>query len=122
MSMQGKIITFTYFPTHRWKGGRNIKLEGSDHAPVLIRLLEIPDISQHSTPTLSARYIPMIRGLQQTLGTTFFSFVGLWCFFKKNKIIRYFHFIQLIMSSLTSGCDLFWASLRFEEASGHLLG
>uniref|UniRef100_A0A2N9ICZ6 DNA-(apurinic or apyrimidinic site) endonuclease 2 n=1 Tax=Fagus sylvatica TaxID=28930 RepID=A0A2N9ICZ6_FAGSY len=53
--------------TLRWKGGRNIKLEGSDHAPVLIRLLEIPDISQHSTPTLSARYIPMIRGLQQTL-------------------------------------------------------
>ncbi|KAK4585301.1 hypothetical protein RGQ29_022817 [Quercus rubra] len=51
----------------RWKGGRSIKLEGSDHAPVLTRLLGIPDIAHHSTPTLSARYIPMIRGLQQTL-------------------------------------------------------
>ncbi|XP_050292383.1 DNA-(apurinic or apyrimidinic site) endonuclease 2 isoform X4 [Quercus robur] len=53
--------------TLRWKGGRSIKLEGSDHAPVLTRLLGIPDIAHHSTPTLSARYIPMIRGLQQTL-------------------------------------------------------
>ncbi|KAK9991113.1 hypothetical protein SO802_026098 [Lithocarpus litseifolius] len=53
--------------TLRWKGGRSIKLEGSDHAPVLTRLLGIPEIAHHSTPTLSARYIPMIRGLQQTL-------------------------------------------------------
>ncbi|XP_059438013.1 DNA-(apurinic or apyrimidinic site) endonuclease 2 isoform X2 [Corylus avellana] len=53
--------------TLRWKGGRSIKLEGSDHAPVFTRLLEIPDISEHSTPSLSARYIPMIHGVQQTL-------------------------------------------------------
>ncbi|XP_042989673.1 DNA-(apurinic or apyrimidinic site) endonuclease 2 isoform X2 [Carya illinoinensis] len=53
--------------TVRWKGGRSIKLEGSDHAPVFTRLLEIPDTSEHSTPALSARYIPMIHGVQQTL-------------------------------------------------------
>ncbi|KAF5454564.1 hypothetical protein F2P56_024219 [Juglans regia] len=53
--------------TVRWKGGRSIKLEGSDHAPVFTRLLEIPDISEHSTSALSARYIPMIHGVQQTL-------------------------------------------------------
>ncbi|XP_068343558.1 DNA-(apurinic or apyrimidinic site) endonuclease 2 [Pyrus communis] len=51
----------------RWKGGQNIKLEGSDHAPVYTSLLEIPSVSQHSTPSLSARYIPMVRGLQQTI-------------------------------------------------------
>nr|XP_011462301.1 PREDICTED: DNA-(apurinic or apyrimidinic site) lyase 2 isoform X2 [Fragaria vesca subsp. vesca] len=52
----------------RWKGGqRTIKLEGSDHAPVYTSLLEMPSICQHSTPRLSARYIPMVRGLQQTL-------------------------------------------------------
>ncbi|KAE8010620.1 hypothetical protein FH972_006976 [Carpinus fangiana] len=53
--------------TLRWNGGRSIKLEGSDHAPVFTRLLEIPDIYEHSTPSLSARYIPMIHGVQQTL-------------------------------------------------------
>ncbi|XWS33863.1 hypothetical protein CRYUN_Cryun22dG0119500 [Craigia yunnanensis] len=50
-----------------WKGGWNSKLEGSDHAPVYTSLVEIPDVSQHSTPSLAARYLPMIHGLQQTL-------------------------------------------------------
>jgi hypothetical protein len=63
-------------PTYRWKGGRSIKLEGSDHAPVFTRFLGIPDISEHSTPSLSARYIPMIHGVQQTLGTR--NFLILW--------------------------------------------
>ncbi|KAJ4714211.1 DNA-(apurinic or apyrimidinic site) lyase [Melia azedarach] len=53
--------------TPRWKGGMNIKLEGSDHAPVYASLVEIPEIAQHSTPSLASRYLPMIRGLQQTL-------------------------------------------------------
>ncbi|XP_021274831.1 DNA-(apurinic or apyrimidinic site) lyase 2 [Herrania umbratica] len=48
----------------RWKGGWTIKLEGSDHAPVYTSLVEIPDVSQHSTPSLAARYLPMIHGLQ----------------------------------------------------------
>ncbi|XP_057417185.1 DNA-(apurinic or apyrimidinic site) endonuclease 2 isoform X2 [Lotus japonicus] len=52
---------------HRWKGGRSIKLEGSDHAPVYMTLLEIPEVSLHSTPFLSARYVPMVHGIQQTL-------------------------------------------------------
>ncbi|XP_048444618.1 DNA-(apurinic or apyrimidinic site) endonuclease 2-like [Pyrus x bretschneideri] len=51
----------------RWKGGQNIKLEDSDHAPVYTSLLEIPSVSQHSTPSLSVRYIPMVGGLQQTM-------------------------------------------------------
>ncbi|XVE87434.1 hypothetical protein DITRI_Ditri18aG0117000 [Diplodiscus trichospermus] len=51
----------------RWKGGWNIKLEGSDHAPVYTSLVDIPDVPQHSTPSLAARYLPMIHGLQQTL-------------------------------------------------------
>lgn len=52
---------------HRWKGGRSIKLEGSDHAPVFMFLNEIPEVSLHSTPSLSARYVPMVHGIQQTL-------------------------------------------------------
>ncbi|KAL9340775.1 hypothetical protein Peur_066994 [Populus x canadensis] len=55
--------------TTRWKGGRGIKLEGSDHAPVYMSLEEICDIPRHSTPPLSARYLPMIHGVQQTLVT-----------------------------------------------------
>ncbi|XP_057947891.1 DNA-(apurinic or apyrimidinic site) endonuclease 2 isoform X2 [Malania oleifera] len=53
--------------TPRWRGGRSIKLEGSDHAPVYMSLIEIPEIPQHSTPSLSARYIPKLRGFQQTI-------------------------------------------------------
>ncbi|KAJ1422612.1 Zinc finger, GRF-type [Sesbania bispinosa] len=60
-----------FFPllvsAHRWKEGRSIKLEGSDHAPVCLSLDEIPEVSLHSTPSLSARYVPMVHGVQQTL-------------------------------------------------------
>ncbi|QCD82066.1 AP endonuclease 2 [Vigna unguiculata] len=52
---------------HRWKEGRSIKLEGSDHAPVFMSLHEISEVALHSTPSLSARYVPMIHGIQQTL-------------------------------------------------------
>ncbi|KAJ4962717.1 hypothetical protein NE237_022656 [Protea cynaroides] len=51
----------------RWKGGRTTKLEGSDHAPVYISLREIPNLPQHNTPSLSARYVPGVQGFQQTL-------------------------------------------------------
>lgn len=54
-------------PSYRWKGGRNTKLEGSDHAPVFMSLREIPHIPQHNTPSLSTRYCPQVRGCQQTL-------------------------------------------------------
>ncbi|KAK9285382.1 hypothetical protein L1049_024573 [Liquidambar formosana] len=53
--------------TPRWKGGRSIKLEGSDHIPVYMRMMEIPDIAEHSTPSLSSRYAPSVRGFQQTI-------------------------------------------------------
>lgn len=56
-----------YKPRHRWKGGESMKLEGSDHAPVFVSLREIPDVSQHNTPSLSARYDPRVRGCQQTI-------------------------------------------------------
>lgn len=53
--------------TPRWKGGRSIKLEGSDHVPVYTSLVEIPEVLQHSTPSLSTRYHPQVFGSQQTL-------------------------------------------------------
>lgn len=53
--------------TPRWKGGRSIKLEGSDHVPVCMSLEEIPSVPQHSTPPLSTRYCPQVYGCQQTL-------------------------------------------------------
>ncbi|KAL9257434.1 DNA-(apurinic or apyrimidinic site) endonuclease 2-like protein [Drosera capensis] len=53
--------------TPRWNGGRSTKLEGSDHVPVYAVLKDIPDIPAHSTPLLSARYIPEIRGFQQNI-------------------------------------------------------
>ncbi|KAK9678796.1 hypothetical protein RND81_11G233500 [Saponaria officinalis] len=55
----------------RWKGGKPTKLEGSDHVPVFATLKDLPDIQLHSTPSLSARYIPEIRGSQQTIVSVF---------------------------------------------------
>ncbi|XP_060188491.1 DNA-(apurinic or apyrimidinic site) endonuclease 2 isoform X1 [Lycium barbarum] len=63
-----KISTSTF---HRWKGGRSIKLEGSDHVPVYTSLVEIPEVMQHSTPSLSTRYHPQVCGSQQTLVSMF---------------------------------------------------
>lgn len=54
-------------PRHMWKGGKTIKLEGSDHVPVCMSLMDVPDTPEHNTPTLSARYDPVIRGCQQTI-------------------------------------------------------
>ncbi|KAL3525270.1 hypothetical protein ACH5RR_013642 [Cinchona calisaya] len=53
--------------TPRWKGGRSIKLEGSDHVPVCMSLEEIPNVLKHSSPSLSTRYCPQVYGYQQTL-------------------------------------------------------
>ncbi|KAG6534194.1 hypothetical protein ZIOFF_008079 [Zingiber officinale] len=52
----------------RWRGGRNIKLEGSDHVPVHVILRDIPDLPLHNTPSLAVRYIPEVRGWQQSIG------------------------------------------------------
>ncbi|XP_078442841.1 endonuclease/exonuclease/phosphatase family protein isoform X1 [Wolffia australiana] len=51
----------------RWNGGRCTKLEGSDHVPVYISLAGVPDVPVHNTPSLAARYIPEVRGWQQTI-------------------------------------------------------
>ncbi|MQL96944.1 hypothetical protein Taro_029617, partial [Colocasia esculenta] len=51
----------------RWNGGRSIKLEGSDHVPVYVSLLDLPQLPIHSTPSLAVRYIPEVRGWQQTI-------------------------------------------------------
>lgn len=56
--------------TPRWKGGRSIKLEGSDHVPVYMSLVEIPEVLEHSTPPLSTRYHPQVFG-SQTLVSMF---------------------------------------------------
>ncbi|XP_073293650.1 DNA-(apurinic or apyrimidinic site) endonuclease 2 isoform X2 [Primulina huaijiensis] len=53
--------------TPRWKSGRNVKLEGSDHVPVYICLTGIPNIPLHNTPSLSSRYCPEVYGFQKTL-------------------------------------------------------
>ncbi|KAL5706004.1 DNA-(apurinic or apyrimidinic site) lyase [Ranunculus cassubicifolius] len=53
----------------RWKGGSNVRLEGSDHAPVYVSLREVPDLPEHNTPSFSARYVPTVRGFQQTIAT-----------------------------------------------------
>ncbi|EPS60044.1 hypothetical protein M569_14760, partial [Genlisea aurea] len=64
----------------RWKPGdaprhsikaRNVKLEGSDHAPVYMSLVGMPNVEQHNTPPLSMRYCPQVYGYQQTLVTMF---------------------------------------------------
>lgn len=68
------------------KGGKSVKLEGSDHAPVILTLMEIPEVSLHSTPSLSARYVPMIHGVQQTLGTETLFNLG-WQVFVCKKIL-----------------------------------
>lgn len=58
-------------PRHKEKKTRNGKMEGSDHAPVFMRLVEIPNIQQHNTPSLSTRYCPQVYGCQQTLVSVF---------------------------------------------------
>ncbi|KAF8701008.1 hypothetical protein HU200_033900 [Digitaria exilis] len=55
----------------KWKGGRSSKLEGSDHIPVYILLKEIPEVPVHNIPPLAARYLPEIRGRQQSIVSFF---------------------------------------------------
>ncbi|KAJ8509894.1 hypothetical protein OPV22_000328 [Ensete ventricosum] len=51
----------------KWRGGRKIKLEGSDHVPVYVILRNISDLPAHSTPSIAVRYIPEVRGWQQSI-------------------------------------------------------
>ncbi|KAF7066935.1 hypothetical protein CFC21_072856 [Triticum aestivum] len=51
----------------KWKGGRSSKLEGSDHIPVYMILNGIPELPAHNTPPSAARYLPEIRGRQQSI-------------------------------------------------------
>ncbi|KAL6582771.1 hypothetical protein OROMI_004849 [Orobanche minor] len=48
-----------------------IQLKGSDHVPVYMSLMGIPNIQQHNTPSLSTRYCPEVYGCQQTLVSMF---------------------------------------------------
>lgn len=88
----------------RWKGERTFKLEGSDHAPVYASLLEIPDTPQHSTPSLSARYNPMIHGLQQTLGKRDFLFSA-WLPYSELTIFLC-NFIMVLGIAFSLECTL----------------
>ncbi|KAK4416844.1 DNA-(apurinic or apyrimidinic site) lyase 2 [Sesamum alatum] len=58
-------------PRHKDIKGRAVKLEGSDHVPVCVSLMEIPNIQQHNTPPLSTRYCPQVYGCQRTLVSMF---------------------------------------------------
>jgi hypothetical protein len=60
----------------RWKGGRSIKLEGSDHIPVYILLKEIPELPVHNVPASAARYLPEVRGRQQSIGECILCYVS----------------------------------------------
>ncbi|WVZ65689.1 hypothetical protein U9M48_015009 [Paspalum notatum var. saurae] len=51
----------------KWKGGRISKLEGSDHIPVYIILKDIPELPIHNVPPSAARYLPEVRGRQQSI-------------------------------------------------------
>lgn len=53
--------------TPKWQGGRTIKLDGSDHVPVYAVLSDVPNLYVHNTPPLAVRYIPEVRGWQQTI-------------------------------------------------------
>lgn len=66
----------------------NTKLEGSDHAPVCMSLGEVPEIPQHSTPSFASRYLPVIRGFQQTLGE---NFLMLWVVDSLKSNISFLH-------------------------------
>ncbi|KAL9142171.1 hypothetical protein ABFS82_14G151400 [Erythranthe guttata] len=58
-------------PRHKDIKAKNAKLEGSDHVPVYMCLVEIPNIQQHNTPSLSTRYCRQVSGCQQTLVSMF---------------------------------------------------
>lgn len=49
-------------------GERYEKLEGSDHAPVYVQLKTQPPLDQHDVPPLAARFMPELRGRQQSIG------------------------------------------------------
>lgn len=61
-------LSIILLATCRWKGGRTTKLEGSDHVPVYVVLSGLPPLPVHNTPPLAVRYIPEVRGWQQTIG------------------------------------------------------
>ncbi|XP_002964512.2 DNA-(apurinic or apyrimidinic site) lyase 2 [Selaginella moellendorffii] len=55
----------------RWSGGRSLKLDGSDHAPVILQLKHLPSIPPHEAPQLAARFMPELRGRQQSILSIF---------------------------------------------------
>lgn len=67
------------------------KLKGSDHVPVFTSFDDLPEIPEHSTPPLASRYLPMINGFQQTLGTrNFHIFSGVidWFIFSSYSCLH----------------------------------
>lgn len=77
----------------RWQGGRTIKLDGSDHIPVYFVLCNLPSLSVHSTPSLAVRYIPEVRGWQQSIGeisvfscTFVYSILEIWLYFCQQPL------------------------------------
>lgn len=81
----------------RWKGGWSTKLEGSDHAPVYMSLMEITGVAKHNTPSLSTRYFPMVRGVQQTIGARiFFPFLLFFPQFQMSMVNKCYLLLILV--------------------------
>ncbi|KAH6556785.1 hypothetical protein KP509_1Z155800 [Ceratopteris richardii] len=53
----------------RWAGGRNMKLEGSDHVPVFLSLKDQPPVKPHNVPSFAVRFLPQLHGRQQSIYT-----------------------------------------------------
>lgn len=80
---------------YRWKGGLGIKLKGSDHVPVFTSFDDLPDIPKHSTPPLASRYLPMIFGFQQTLGTRKLLFIHSSVMDLMRELSTYFTLLKI---------------------------
>lgn len=50
-------------------GEKTQKLDGSDHVPVYVQLRPQPPLEQHDVPPLAARFMPEIRGRQQSIAS-----------------------------------------------------
>ena len=72
-----------------------MKLKGSDHVPVFTSFDDLPDIPQHSTPPLASRYLPMIFGFQQTLGTRNLLFIHSSVMDLMRELSTYFTLLKI---------------------------
>lgn len=108
-------------------------MEGSDHVPVYVILRDVPDLPAHSTPSIAVRYIPEVRGWQQSIGEKHFNCVcvcvilaaikiqdyvflivkvGLYIKNTRTVSLFYLKFLQTIFYLFISMCNY---SMKFEQ-------